>query len=634
MSIREVLKQYWGYDQFRPLQEQIIESVLAGHDTLALLPTGGGKSICFQVPAMAKDGLCLVISPLIALMKDQVENLRKKNITAFAIYSGMSRKEVINVLELAANSNCKFLYVSPERLETRLFREYLPALGISMIAVDEAHCISQWGYDFRPPYRRIAALREELPRVPALALTASATSEVQDDICTQLAFKQKVIFRQSFARPNLSYSAFTVDSKINRIIEILQKVPGTSLVYCRSRKRTKSIADVLRMNGINADFYHAGLTQEERNQKQESWIKNKTRTIVCTNAFGMGIDKPDVRLVIHADTPDCLENYYQEAGRAGRDGKKSYAVLLWDHKELDELRKQPEIRFPGIYEIRKVYQALVNYLQIPSGLGEGRYYDFDINDFLKKFKLDTQLVIYSLKALEQEEMMSFNEQVFLPAKAQFICDKVTLQQFENAHEPMIPVIKTMLRNYAGIFDQPVAIQEKTIAFLARCSPSLVAEQLRKLHAFGIIAYQPQKDKPQLLLIQNRIREDEVRINQELYQKRKKLFSDRIEKMIGFTALTNDCRSTYIGEYFGDRNMIDCGICDNCLDKKKKPLTTAEFEKIRQQVVHIVGSGKTPVSNLLRSINTVSKAKLLRVLEFMQSEHRIIIDSDDHVSLKP
>ncbi|RYY30975.1 MAG: RecQ family ATP-dependent DNA helicase [Chitinophagaceae bacterium] len=633
MSIREVLKQYWGYEQFRPLQEQIIESVLAGHDTLALLPTGGGKSICFQVPAMAKDGLCLVISPLIALMKDQVENLRKKHITAFAIYSGMSRKEVINVLELAGNSNCKFLYVSPERLETRLFKEYMPALGISLIAVDEAHCISQWGYDFRPPYRRIAALREELPRVPVLALTASATSEVQDDICTQLAFRQKVIFRQSFARPNLSYSAFTVDSKINRIIEILQKVPGTSLVYCKSRKRTKSISDVLRLSGINSDYYHAGLTQEERTTKQDNWIKNITRTIVCTNAFGMGIDKPDVRLVIHADTPDCLENYYQEAGRAGRDGKKSYAVLLWDHKELEELRTQPDIRFPGIYESRKVYQALVNYLQIPSGLGEGRYYDFDINDFLKKFKLDTQLVVHSLKALEQEEMMSFNDQVFLPAKAQFICDKTTLQQFENANEPMIPVIKTMLRNYAGIFDQPVAIQEKSIAYLARCSETLVAEQLRKLHAFGIIAYQPQKDKPQLLLIQNRIREDEVRINQGLYQKRKKLFTDRIAKMIGFTTTKDECRSTFIGRYFGDEKMVDCGICDNCLDKKKKPLSTAEFETIHQQVVQLLGTDTVAVAEILRAIHTVSKIKLLKVLEFMQAENRIIINSDNEVRLR-
>src|SRR5688572_820662 len=363
-EIHSILKQYWRYDQFRPMQESIIESVLSGRDTLALLPTGGGKSICFQVPAMARDGLCLVISPLIALMKDQVENLRKKGITAFAIYSGLSRREVINILKLATNSNCRFLYVSPERLETNLFKEYLPALDISLLAVDEAHCISQWGYDFRPPYLRIAALREELRNVPVLALTASATPAVQKDICEKLAFKNEQIFRRSFERPNLSYSVFTVDSKINKIVDILQKVPGSSIVYCKSRRRTKEISDLLNLQGIRADYYHAGLTQEQRSTKQEQWIKNDMRTIVCTNAFGMGIDKPDVRIVIHADVPDCLENYYQEAGRAGRDEKKSYAVLLHNEKELEELRALPDTRFPTLENIRLVYQALMNYLQV------------------------------------------------------------------------------------------------------------------------------------------------------------------------------------------------------------------------------------------------------------------------------
>ncbi|MET0298552.1 MAG: ATP-dependent DNA helicase RecQ, partial [Flavitalea sp.] len=586
-DIRRVLKEYWGYDSFRPLQEDIINSVMNGKDTLALLPTGGGKSICFQVPAMAKEGLCLVISPLIALMKDQVENLRKKGITAYAIYSGMTRKEVINALDIAMQSNCKFLYVSPERLETRLFKQYLPALTINLIAVDEAHCISQWGYDFRPPYRRIATLREDLRNVPVLALSASATAEVQDDICTQLAFKTKTVFRQSFERANLSYSAFTVDSKINRIIEIMKKVPGTSLVYCKSRKRTKTISDTLQMHGIKADFYHAGLSQEDRNRKQESWIKNETRTIVCTNAFGMGIDKPDVRLVIHADVPDCLENYYQEAGRAGRDGNKSFAVLLFDQSEMDELRKQPDIRFPNIYEIRKVYQALVNYLQIPSGLGEGQYYDFDIGDFLRKFKLDTQLVIYSLKALEQEEMMAFSEQVFIPAKLQFTTNKRALEDFETSHTDLEPVIKVLLRNYAGVFDQLVAISEKNLAWLLKSDIAIVTQQLQRLNAYHIVDYKPQKDKPQLLLIQNRVREDQVRINQDLYKRRKQEFTDRIEKMISFTETTTECRSKFIGEYFGDSNIKDCGTCDNCINRRKAPLNDEEFEKIRIRVIETV-----------------------------------------------
>ena len=427
-DIQKILKNYWGFDSFRPLQKVIIESVLKGNDTLALMPTGGGKSLCYQVPALAKEGMCLVISPLIALMKDQVENIRKKGITAFAIYSGMSRKEIVNTLKVATNSNCKFLYVSPERLETALFKEYLPGMDINLVAVDEAHCISQWGYDFRPPYLRIAALREELPDIPILALTASATPEVQQDICEKLQFKDspkipasggwegRNIFRQSFERPNLSYSVFEVDSKINKTIEVLTKVSGSAIIYCKSRKRTKEISELLQLQNISSDYYHAGLAQEDRNRKQEEWIQNKTRVIVCTNAFGMGIDKPDVRTVIHADVPDCLENYYQEAGRAGRDGKKSFAVLLYDEKDLHELDDLTTQRFPPLSEIKNVYQAVSNYLQISSNSGQGESYDFDIADFLKKFKLNSHTVLFSLKALEQEGWLAFNEQVFIKKK--------------------------------------------------------------------------------------------------------------------------------------------------------------------------------------------------------------------------
>src|SRR5688572_1860873 len=419
-SIHQVLKDHWGYDSFRPLQEDIIRSVLSGHDTLALLPTGGGKSLCFQVPALAMEGLCIVISPLIALMKDQVENLRRRNITALAIHSGMSRKEVISTLRVAGNSNCRFLYVSPERIETALFREYLPGLPVSLIAVDEAHCISQWGYDFRPSYLRIRQLREELPGIGVLALTASATPPVQQDICKQLLFEEEVIFRQSFERLNLSYSVFEVASKINRVVDILQKVGGSSIVYCKSRKRTKEYADLLNMHGIAAGFYHAGLERELRDQVQDQWLSNKIRTIVCTNAFGMGIDKPDVRLVIHPDMPDCLENYYQEAGRAGRDGMKAYAVLLYNNKELEELLTLIDTRYPSVEDVRVVYQALNNYLQLPAGTGEGLSFDFDFADFVRKFKLPPLLATQSLKILEQEGMLGISDQVFQPATIQVI----------------------------------------------------------------------------------------------------------------------------------------------------------------------------------------------------------------------
>lgn len=630
-SIHSILKQYWGHDQFRPMQEEIIESVLAGKDTLALLPTGGGKSVCFQVPAMAMDGLCLVISPLIALMKDQVENLRKKGITAFAIYSGLSRKEVINMLKLATNSNCKFLYVSPERLETNLFKEYLPALDIELIAVDEAHCISQWGYDFRPPYLRIAALREELPGVPVMALTASATPAVQKDICEKLSFKKENIFRRSFERPNLSYSVFAVDSKINKITDILQKVAGSSIVYCKSRRRTKEISDLLNLQGIKADFYHAGLSQEQRNTKQEQWIKNGIRTIVCTNAFGMGIDKPDVRVVVHADVPDCLENYYQEAGRAGRDEKKSYAVLLHNEQELEELKTLPDTRFPSPENIRLVYQALMNYLQAPSGSGAGNYYDFDLTDFINKFKLDAQLAMYSIKALEQEELLSFNEQVFLPAKAQFVTGKEYLYEFEASYPALEPLIKTLLRTYEGIFDQPVFIHEKSIAITLRQDEATIVNDLKKLHSAAIIEYIPLKDTPQLFLIKNRVKAEELRINTASHEKRKQQFVERIKAMTGFVHEKKECRSRVIANYFGDDSLKPCKICDNCLHADNKELGKEEFEKIEKILMNALQGKSLPAKELLQSFTGIKKEKAWKVLEFLQTENKVTVDQRGNVT---
>src|SRR5689334_15710041 len=386
-DVQGILKKYWGYDAFRPLQAEIIDSILSGKDTLAILPTGGGKSICFQVPALAKEGTCLVVSPLIALMKDQVDNLKKRNIPALLIHSGMKRTDIVQTLKNAMHDYFKFLYVSPERLETSLFLEYLPALNVNLIAIDEAHCISQWGYDFRPSYLRIASLRNELPGVPVLALTASATEEVQRDICDKLGFANHHIFRSSFERKNLSYSAFRVDSKFSRLVEIVSKVQGTCIVYCRSRKRTQEIAQLLQVHGISASCYHAGLTQEQRNERQKDWVENRVRVMTCTNAFGMGIDKPDVRLVVHADIPDCLENYYQEAGRAGRDEKKAYAVLLYDGADLEELGALHLTRFPSIEQIKAVYSALVHYLQMPAHTGEYKSFNFRFDEFTRNFKL-------------------------------------------------------------------------------------------------------------------------------------------------------------------------------------------------------------------------------------------------------
>lgn len=616
------------------------------------MPTGGGKSLCYQVPALAKDGMCLVISPLIALMKDQVENLRKKNITAYSIFSGMSRKEVIHTLETVTNSNCKFLYVSPERLETALFKEYLPGMHINLIAVDEAHCISQWGYDFRPPYLRIAALREELPGIPVLALTASATADVQKDICEKLtspptplqrrgeqtplieeSFNAWKIFRQSFERPNLSYSVFQVDSRINKIIEILNKVPGTGIIYCKSRKRTKEISDLLQLQNISADYYHAGLSQEERNSRQESWINNRTRVIVCTNAFGMGIDKPNVRTVIHADVPDCLENYYQEAGRAGRDGKTSYAVLLYDERELQELEDMAAIRFPSQNDIRNVYQAVANYLQIPAGIGEGEYYDFDLADFLRKFKFNSHTAIYSLKALEQDGWLSFNEQVFLPSTVQFTATKDHLQQFEKDNTLLEPVIKSLLRAYGGIFDHTCFISELQLAQLARKDVEEVKRHLTRLDGAGIIEYVPRKDSPQILLLRNRIRTEDLFINMTAYSQRKEKFQARMKEMMRYIKESAECRSRIIGHYFGDKQIRSCGICDNCLRQKAITLSKEEFETIHSRIVDATRNERLQIKELMQKLNGIKKEKAWKVIEFLQAENKIEMADSGFIKLK-
>ncbi|MGN6419922.1 MAG: RecQ family ATP-dependent DNA helicase [Pseudobacter sp.] len=629
--IHSLLKEYFRYDGFRPMQEAIINSVLNREDTLAILPTGGGKSLCFQLPALAQDGLCLVVSPLIALMKDQVENLRKKGITAFSIDSGMGRKDVINVLKLATESNCKFLYVSPERLETPLFREYLPGLNLCLIAVDEAHCISQWGYDFRPSYLKIAALRDEVADVPILALTASATPEVQEDICAKLDFAGRNIFQTSFARPNLSYSVFEVDSKIVRIRDILEKVPGSSIVYCRSRKRTKQISDQLNLYGIQSECYHAGLPREERNRRQEAWIKNEIRNIVCTNAFGMGIDKPDVRIVVHADPPDCMENYYQEAGRAGRDGKRSYAVLLYDHQDPEDLRAMPDIRFPEADDIRKIYTDVMNYLQVPNGLGGGSYYDFELNDLIAKFHPEPRLATYALKAMEQEGWMNYNEQVFIPASVGFITGKQWLYEFEEMHPDLEPLIKTLLRTYEGIFDQPTPVSEKNIAYLMRSDADTVKLQLRKLHGYGIIEYVPQKDTPQLYLRLNRVRTEELRINMVHFNKRKQLFASRIHTFLHYLEERKQCRSQQIAQYFGDKEAGACGVCDICLEQQKKPLHPAELAQIHQQIKAVIQQRPATQEQIMAALPGIQKHKVREAIAFLQSEEKIGVNANGEIS---
>jgi ATP-dependent DNA helicase RecQ len=623
LTPKEILKQYWGYDTFRPLQEDIINAVMEGKDTLALLPTGGGKSICFQVPALAKEGLCLVVSPLIALMKDQVENLKQKGILALAVYSGMSFLEVKKTLQNAAYGNYKFLYVSPERLETSLFLEWLPAMNISLLAVDEAHCVSQWGYDFRPPYLRIANLRELLPAVPVLALTASATKIVQDDICEKLLFgKTQQRFQQSFERPNLSYSVFNIASKQNKLLEILKNVAGTAIVYCKSRKHTKDIADLLRMNNINADFYHAGLNNEERNKKQENWIVDKTRVIVCTNAFGMGIDKPNVRVVVHYGVPDCLENYYQEAGRAGRDGKRAYAVLLYGNKELEDLQQQTNIRYPSAAEIKQTYTALMNHLQVAAGIGEGMNYDLDMAAFTAAFKLNALNATYAIKALEQDDIISFNEMIFKPATVLVVANRDDLADFEKMYPELEPVIKGLLRSYEGIFDFPAIINESQLAKFLKEDINPVKKALQQLNDYGMIIYSPQNEKPQITLLKNRMYADSYSVNINAHLERKRNFEQRVAAILNYVQNTANCRSKLIGNYFNAPIANDCGICDNCINQKAITLSAEEFESIATSIFQLIKNNPLPVKDIQEHLKSIKKEKLWKVINFLLAENKI------------
>jgi ATP-dependent DNA helicase RecQ len=628
----QILEKYWGHNQFRPLQEGIIDAVLAKKDVLALLPTGGGKSICFQVPALLKDGMCLVISPLIALMQDQVSNLQEKGIDAAVIHSGMPYMAVKETLQAATSGAYKFLYLSPERIESNLFKEYLPALDISLIAVDEAHCIAQWGYDFRPPYLRIAALRNELPGVPVIALTASATKDVETAIIEKLAFKNPQIFRQPYKRPALSYSYFEVESKINKTLEIINNVKGSGIVYCNTRKQTKDIAELLQLQKISADFYHAGLSAEDRQGKQKKWMTGDTRMMVCTSAFGMGIDKDDVRTVIHYEMPDCLENYYQEAGRAGRDGKKAYAVLLATKADITKARNLHETRFPAISIIKSIYQSLANYLQLPVGIGEGGYYDFNLLEFCNNFKLDLAVVTQTLKVLEQEGHIQFSENIFLPTQVCFTCSKESLENFEEAYPAFEPLIKALLRSYQGIFDNRISIFEKRMAGICKQSIEAVQNQLQQLAAMGIIEYLPQKETPQIHFLVNRAPAAFLHVDQDLYLSKKEAFTTRINTLINFAINPACCRSVFIGNYFGDTDKSSCGICDYCLAQKKTKLETAAFTSIEQQLYASLTRSPSPIDQLLITLGKDKEEEIWEVIRFLESENRLILKEDGTIQL--
>ncbi|GAB4492010.1 MAG: RecQ family ATP-dependent DNA helicase [Saprospiraceae bacterium] len=621
-----ILQKYWGFSTFRPLQEDIIRSALAGRDTLALLPTGGGKSICYQVPALCREGICLVISPLIALMKDQVHNLQKRGIPSAAIFSGMSHREIDIVFENACNGAYKLLYLSPERLKTDLALARIQRMNVNLLAVDEAHCVSQWGYDFRPPYLQIADLRPLLPNTPILALTATATSEVLNDVQEKLAFREKNVFRQSFFRPNLSYSVLYESKKREKLLDILRNVPGTGIVYVRSRGEAKEIAKLLTDNKFNADFYHAGLTSEERNARQEAWIAGKTRIIVCTNAFGMGIDKPDVRVVVHLTLPDSLEAYFQEAGRAGRDGLKSYATLLYTPADADGLRFHLQSAYPPIEEVRRVYQALGSYTQLAVGAGAGESFDFDLQHFCAAYKLEQAPTHAALRLLEQEGWIALSDATGTPARALITASREILYDYQIRNKQADTVIKTLLRAYPGINAHFADISETYIAQYAKLPPDTIRQVLETAQRESILIYEPRKDKPQLTFIRERVSAENLTIDLAKFNFRKQRAEERTEQAIRY-AETRRCRSQQLLAYFGEKDSPPCGICDVCTGRNKSDLNTETFENYERKIRQVLTNEPLPFEEILKAFAMKRHEAVAQVIGYLLDERKLEQDEE-------
>ncbi|WP_288278670.1 RecQ family ATP-dependent DNA helicase [uncultured Prevotella sp.] len=568
VNYQSLLKKYWGYDDFRGIQKEIIESIGAGKDTLGLMPTGGGKSITFQVPALAHEGVCIVITPLIALMKDQVSNLRRRGIQASAIYSGMKHDSILMTLENAVFGGVKILYISPERISTSLFLEKLRHMKVSFICVDEAHCISQWGYDFRPSYLSIADIRKELPDTPVLALTATATPEVIDDIQERLHFREKCVYKMSFARKNLAYVVRHTSNKTGQLIHILNHVQGSAIVYVRSRKRTKEYAELLNTSGISATFYHAGLDNQEKDQRQKAWQEDKVRVMVATNAFGMGIDKPDVRVVIHIDCSDCLEAYFQEAGRAGRDGKKSYAVLLYDNSDRSKLQRRVADTFPDKDFIRQVYDQLAYFYQIGVGSGYNACFEFPLERFCRIYKHFPIPTVSALNILTRAGYIDFKEEDDMQARVMFSVERDDLYKLRGNEPQEDAVIVALLRNYTGLFQGYQYIDEGVIAEQCGLTQPQVYMTLRALTQKHILDFIPQKHIPFIRYTQRREESERLVISKSIYDDLKIRFAERIEKMLEYANSGNICRSRMLLRYFGETNTEDCGQCDVCLNQKR------------------------------------------------------------------
>jgi ATP-dependent DNA helicase RecQ len=619
---RSILKKYWGYDAFRPLQEDIITSIASGKDTLALMPTGGGKSVTFQVPALAHEGICLVITPLIALMKDQVARLNSMSAKALAIHSGMMSEEIDNTIENAIFGNYKFLYVSPERLSTRDFLGRIGRLNLSLVAIDEAHCISQWGYDFRPSYLKIAAIRDLISsEVPFLALTASATPPVIRDIMEKLAFRNRNVMRTSFSRENLTYLVRKIEDKGNYLINTIQKARGSGIVYVRSRKRAMEVAEMLVSNGIGAGFYHAGLSHELRDSRQAEWTKDKTRVIVATNAFGMGIDKPDVRFVIHWDIPDSLENYFQESGRAGRDGNPASAVLLYSRADrsrlLDGLRK----KFPPVEKIKDIYEALCNHLKIPLGSGRDVVYDFSLAEFVSAYRLPVTETVNSLQFLQREGLMEFTEEINNPSRVHFIVGRDDLYRFQVANEAFDSFIKLLLRSYTGMFTEFVPVNEEDLSRKSGDDRDTIYQYLTRLSSMNVIRYIPGKKTSLVIFRDERLTRKALMISPDNYLRVRERYEERLNKMLAYADTDSRCRTVILLDYFGEETN-PCGRCDACRAGTDRKEDKEETILIRERILELLSSREYEPAELI-NVSGFPSGKVINSIRWLLDNNFIM-----------
>lgn len=615
MSPSEVLKEYWGYDGFRPMQEEIITAALEGKDVLAIMPTGGGKSVCFQVPGLMREGITLVVTPLIALMKDQVQNLNDRGVRALAIHAGMSRHEVDLALNNAAYGDYKFLYLSPERLGTQLFRSYIDVLDVSFIVVDEAHCISQWGYDFRPDYLRIGELRERID-APVIAVTATATPSVAQDIMERLGFKEKLLLKSGFERPNLSYIVRQVEDKYSQILNVCNGVPGTGIVYARNRRKCEELSEFLMAQGVSASFYHAGLGGQARAERQAAWKSGAVRVMVCTNAFGMGIDKPDVRFVVHYDLPESPEAYFQEAGRAGRDGKRSFAVQLWNSVDVRRAKQIEDVSFPSLEYIEDVYQKLHAFFEIPYDTGMGRQLKFKIEDFCKRFGLQRAPAFYALKYLERTEHLTYSEEVDIPTKVRINVDRKSLYDVELADQGQANVLEALMRSYTGIFSFLQQIDEEYVARRSGQTVPQLRQSLYGLSLAHVISYVPTDHSDVVVLHHDRLRPGNVNLMPSRNAMLRESFHARAEAMLEYVSETSECRSRYLLRYFGQTEAADCGTCDVCRARRASAPVHEPVEGTDKP------EEKFPPNPPARTLQQMTRRKLIEYIDRKDGKYSI------------